>query len=182
VSAKGRDIAVIGLGMSCQTAWRIRHAVPLLRELTGDESLEEAGLPFDWLTGPLTSIARMMEVDRFFPEPDEVEMRPRPFWMDTTFFHAFTRDDGRSYDVPRFYGRSRGRAEHCAETLRSLRDVPRAVAFVSNTQNNLVQYAGEARPFSRMITVEHVSELKRATESFLGKTGGDRGRDARRSL
>lgn len=169
MSIKGQDIAIIGLGMSCQTSWQIRHALPLLRELTGDETLQAIGLPFDWLTGPLTSIARMMDADAFFPAREEVEMRPRPFWMDTTFFHAFTPDHGITYDVDALYEQSRGRAAHCANTLRSLRTVPRIVAFISNTQNNLVQFAGEPRPFSRTVTAEDVSDLKRSAEAYLEK-------------
>ncbi len=47
MSAVGQKVAVIGLGMSCQSSAQIRSHVPLLARLTGDETLKISAMPFD---------------------------------------------------------------------------------------------------------------------------------------
>jgi hypothetical protein len=169
MSAVGEQLAVMSLGMSCQTAEQIRRAAPLLREITGDPTIGPASLPFDWLIGPLSSISAMMENGTFFPERTEIEMRPRPYWMDTVFFHAFTSDHGKSYDVDRLYPAARQRSDHVIRTFQRLRNIPRIIAIVSNTQNNLTPVAAEPRSFSRTIASDAVAALKTAAEAYLGK-------------
>ena len=93
MSVVGRNLGVISLGMSCQSALQIRDNVDVLKRVCGDETLTASGLPFDSIVCPPESAIKMLRTDTYFPpSSDDVTLFRGAYWRDYNvyFRHEFT--------------------------------------------------------------------------------------------
>jgi hypothetical protein len=138
MSAIGDRVAIVSLGLSCQTSRQIDGHVPLLRQLTGDDSLEKTSLPFDWLISTTRGLVGLMEERSFFPETheafcaDQGRLRLRDhdvlYWHESRLF-AGGRD-------PRFED-SKAKFQYTSARFDRISKMDRVVAVMSDTQPNL---------------------------------------------
>jgi hypothetical protein len=72
--------AIIGLGISCQTAMQLVRNCEFVGRLLGAEATNHV-TPFDWLICDTAATARMIESDEYFPNNQtEIELEPKPRW------------------------------------------------------------------------------------------------------
>lgn len=165
MSAVGSEVAVVSLGMACQSSRQIRRHVPLLRKLIGDKSLRESSLPFDWLICPPESAARILEDSARFPEtPDEIQYQGGwPWWKkyNAYFWHEFLRK-GEHVPIAEGFENSRSKFLHLWDKFTDLANVPRRIFVLSNTQNNLVKVREWTGTIDPQFNQEPIEQLIRA--------------------
>lgn len=138
MSAIGDRIAIVSLGLSCQTSRQIDGHVPLLRQLTGDEGLEKTSLPFDWLISTPAGLAGLIEDRLFFPETqgelqaDQDRLRLRAH--DVLYWHV-SRLAAR-VGHPCFED-AKAKFAYLSARFEQIAKMDRVVAVISNTQPNL---------------------------------------------
>lgn len=147
-----RSLALVSLGISCQTAHQLRTHKNHLGELT------ELRTPFDWLYCPIKSVIKMVSSGTFFPvHPHEFDGHHRPYWsmMDVHFWHESVAD----------WSRASEKAMHVHRNWQSISDSARKVFLVSNTQNNVASnltsppWRAERRAYPPMDTAIHQDDL-----------------------
>jgi hypothetical protein len=145
VSIAGDGLAVISLGVSCQTAMQIRAHIRLITELAGvgiatpDINVDISSFPFDWRIMPAKGFCTMAAEGEFFPASmDDVRHAPPlpPAWAKHECFlwHDFLVAES-SYDVPRMF--QHDRAKHAYKMQKLMALMGRRIFILSNTQNNL---------------------------------------------
>ncbi len=125
----GSRLAVIPLGVSCQTA----HQVELHRreiEKRAEESLDDARTPFDWrIVGP-ADVAAMIEADELFPTSvDELSSDRNRYWKRRSCWFWHDKFD----DFSRFTSKQ----GHLVDNWRRIGEAKRKIFVISDTQNNL---------------------------------------------
>lgn len=140
MSAAGKKVAIVSLGMACQSSWQIRKHIRLLRELTQDRSLRESSMPFDWLISQPDGASKLIRDQAFFPEsPEEITRQGgRPWWgrYNTYFWHDFTRKRA-PIPISEGFENARQKYNHLWSKFQSIRNVERKIFVISNVQNNL---------------------------------------------
>lgn len=153
MAAVGESLAVVSLGMSCQTAEQIRRNVGLLSELAGEE-LEVKGTPLDWLITSPDGIVSMLDSFEFAPgSVEELEPRDKPYWPkhECYFWHE------PAFSHPRAF---LSKADHLRKNLRRLGEIGRRVFFFSNTQNNLPRIRETMGGMDFVLTPEGLEKLR----------------------
>ncbi|MEZ0170259.1 hypothetical protein [Microvirga sp. TS319] len=172
MSLIGTHTAVVSLGMSCQSAHQIRlHAKLISTCLRSGEALDASRLPFDWLICPPSSVLKILESGRFFPDHrDALELDHAPYWRDyhTYFWHDFL-DEDRHYDLSLDFQGTRDKYERLAEKFRALSKMRRLVFVISNSQNNLDFVADRTQALTPGMSASHIEELCDATDQFFGR-------------
>jgi hypothetical protein len=157
MSAMGVKWSVVSLGMSCQTALQINHAVPLLRTLLNDDTIALRACPFDWLIAPVDSVTRMLQSGEFYPRsPTELSVNHRPYWKaaNVYFWHDF-----KSANPHEEFATVGQKYAHTAENLRWVAKAKRTLFLVSNTQNNLVTDMARVGTFDAVIRGSSLAAL-----------------------
>lgn len=162
MSVIGERVAIISLGMSCQTAIQIEAHIELLKELTGDNTLEVRSLPFDSTIAPVSSVSKALSADRPFPRMAELTYRVKPYWAlaNIYYWHHF-RDGERlatSEKITKHIVAFKRRSKRLSEVLHSQR---RLIFFVSNTQPDLDEKSQEAKTFTPVIRASEMLKLRR---------------------
>lgn len=130
----GKTIAIASVGISCQTAHQIEHHHALLEQLAGEQLVKHA-TPFDWTICAPLDVAGMIRDRETFPndvsELTRKDNWPKPYWPRRRcwFWH-------KKLDVP---GQFRSHCLYEAQRWEEIRDRPRRLFFLSNTQNNLAR-------------------------------------------
>lgn len=152
MSAAGSNLAVVSLGVSCQSAMQIERHIARMPELAGVDvssalfdGFEKSGFPFDWRIQPAGSFHKQATARQFFPSTPE-DLVPRrgeigetapPLWvgMDCHFWHDF----GTKYpywDVLDAWDKTQ--EKHIGRIAKFLElGAKRTIFVLSNTQNNL---------------------------------------------
>ena len=171
MSAVGDKAVVASLGMACQTSRQIRRHIRLLRDLTGDKSLKQSSLPFDWLICQPDSAARMLEDSSFFPNnADEIVYKGgRPWWerYNAYFWHEFTRKH-QAMPIHEGFQNAYEKYSYLAGKFASLRRVQQRIFVVSNTQNNLDKVEEWTGTVDRRLNQESLRRLANAVDAFMG--------------
>ena len=132
------DLAICGLGMSCQTALQLDEHRAYLEELVGRPATR-CSTPFDWLVCGPSSIARMIAENRFFPQsPKGFTKSPYPRWDDLQVLYLHEKN------VVTNFGTASSKWQHITENFALISKARRKVFILSNTQNNLLKM-GEGR-------------------------------------
>jgi hypothetical protein len=124
-----KSVALISVGISCQTAHQLRSHKALVSEIIGD-AVQECATPFDWLLCPVSAAARMVSSGQFFPvDRQALDGNRRPYWpaMDVHFWHEHFEQ------WPDFITK----ATHVRDNWQRISNVERKVFILSNTQNNI---------------------------------------------
>ena len=170
MSAIGDRIAVVSLGLSCQTSRQIDGHVPLLRQLTGDESLEKASLPFDWLISTTRGLVGLIEEGSFFPETHEGfcadQGRLRLKAHDILYWHE-SRLFARAGD-PRFEN-SKAKFHYTSARFQQIAKLDRVVAVMSDTQPNLPWKEERWKIRLTDTSLAEAEEARNAFAKFLGR-------------
>lgn len=139
MSAVGTDIAVISIGVSCQTSMQIRHHADAISRLTNsrletDTSfLSESSFPLDWRITPARSFCDMAKRRSMFPDCiDEIDHIPVgeymvARWLGSHFWHDHI--DANTFDAVR--------SKFAHTTAKLFSPCRRRIFILSNTQNNL---------------------------------------------
>ncbi|MEO1199713.1 MAG: hypothetical protein AAFX39_10850 [Pseudomonadota bacterium] len=139
MSAIGDGCAIVSLGMSCQGARQLRKNLGLLGDLTGGEMAHGSHF-FDSLISPLEGIAQLLD-DGFpmFSRQDIADGPGHPTWRPygLRFLHHFREATGAEADIDVYFERDSSKFVHLREKFLNLRDVPRLIFIVQNSQNNL---------------------------------------------
>src|SRR5580692_5743681 len=137
ISAK---VAVVSLGMSCQTTWQIQSNARLLVELLHiAEPFAQGGMPFDWLIAPPASVASMLAARCLFPEcAEHLKLNFAPWWPahNVYYWHDFRLPDG-SYELATGFQQTAAKYQYLLNKFVGLAGVERRIFVISNTQNNL---------------------------------------------
>ncbi len=150
------DVAVISVGLSCQTAHQISVHAELIGSRLGGEAVQNS-TPFDWLICPPAAAARMISEWRFHPE-DTAELQPdyEPYWpeMGCWFWHHRKRIET---------GEFASYQAHVVARLQRMRDRRRAIFLISNVQDNMPWAADVARhPFDFHFRANDIRALESA--------------------
>jgi len=170
MSAIGERIAVVSLGLSCQTSRQIDGHVPLLRELTGDETIDKASLPFDWLISTPHGLESLIQSGRFFPDDqaavydDQGRLRSREH--DLLYWHVSRHASRR--DHPAFPD-ARSKFAHTSSRFGAIAKLDRVVGIVSNTQGNLPWVQDQWNVPLLDTTPEQADQVRRTFAHFLGR-------------
>lgn len=170
MSAIGERMAVVSLGLSCQTSRQIDGHVPLLRKLTGDETIDKASLPFDWLISTPHGLESLIGSGTFFPEDpaalydDHGRLRSREhellYWHVSR--HA-SRVGHPSFDD------ARSKFAHTSGRFGAISKLDRVIAVVSDTQGNLPWVQDEWKVPLLDTTPAQAEQLRRTFADFLGR-------------
>lgn len=170
MSAVGNRVAVVALGLSCQTSRQIDGHVWLLRRLTGDRTIKRVSLPFDWLISTARGLAGMMEERSFLPRTsagltdDQGRLRLRAhdvlYWHESRLL-AHAGHPGFRDTTAKF--------QHTSGRFDQIAQADRVVAVLSDTQPNLPEI--QEKWNFRLIdtTPEEADELRTAFANFLGR-------------
>ena len=168
MSAIGQKLAVVSLGMSCQSAWQIDLNVNVIELVSGD-SVAKSRLPIDWLICSPDSVGQMLRSDVFFPPSrEQFTVSPRPCWeeRDVYFWHEFKRRQsglarllGNRFDIKGGYESVRQKYRYLAEKFRALKELERLVFVISNTQNNLTDVQKETGIIEYVLDLDEVARL-----------------------
>jgi hypothetical protein len=164
MSAIGSTVAIVSLGMSCQSAHQINTQIPLLSRLVG-EPLEQRRLPFDWLICPVQSTVDCLRDWKFFPSsPEELTDRHRPYWQKRNIYYWHDENvTTRVWNVRQKY-------EHSARTLAKVREMRRRIFILSNSQNSLSRVSAATGTIQVKIDIEEIREAERAVNEIFGNS------------
>ena len=156
MSLLGKTLAVVSLGISCQTTFQLLRAKARISAAHG-EDLVEASMPFDWrIVGP-ADVAGMLKDDEFYPKDQaELTLDRRRYWARRRcwFWHDKWDD----------FGRFRSKQDHLVENWRKVPATRRQVFIASNTQNNLPAKRAEAGGFDVTTRLEDLFALQARLE------------------
>lgn len=170
MSAIGEQVAVVSLGLSCQTSRQIDGHVPLLRTLTGDETIDKASLPFDWLITTPHGLSEMIGDADFFPEDhtqlreDQGRLRHRRY--DVFYWHE-SRHLSRA-GHPGFAD-AKGKFEHTSARFDTIAKLDRVVGVLSDTQGNLPELEATWNLPLTNTGIEQADDVRGAFETLLGR-------------
>lgn len=170
MSAIGNKVAIVSLGLSCQTSRQIDGHVWLLRRLTGDDSLKKASLPLDWLISSARGVTGMLDDRSFLPRTaagfcaDQGRLRLRAH--DVIFWHE-SRLLARSGE-PRFRD-AQAKFRHTAARFDQIAQADRVIAVLSDTQPNLPAIQEKWKLRLADTTPEEAGEVRAAFAKFLGR-------------
>jgi len=170
MSAIGEKVAVVSLGLSCQTSRQIDAHVPLLRKLTGDETIEKVSLPFDWLISTAHGLTDMIGDRAFFPDShselsdDQGRLRHRKYdvfyWHHSRLLsHAGHPDFA---DAKAKFAHTSGRFEQIAR-------LDRVVGVVSDTQGNLPELEETWKVSLTSMSVGDADAIRGSFAKLLGR-------------
>ncbi|SMF66085.1 hypothetical protein SAMN02982989_3437 [Xaviernesmea oryzae] len=169
MSLTGNNVAVLSIGMSCQTSHQIREHASLLREVTGDPSLKVKALPFDWLISQPTSTLSILQSVKRFPDLDELAMRQgKPYWPrhNVYFWHAFKNDE-QQFDIPGTYNMVRETMLMRWERFSNAVIGRRLILVMSNTQNDLDGHCRAAGTMSSIFQMSKLNSIAREIRQIL---------------
>jgi hypothetical protein len=122
------NLAIVSVGMSCQTAHQIRQQKPFFDQLLGAEGVKHA-TPFDWLICPIPAALRLLDKASFYPKTrTELEKKHGRIWWPETgalYWHE-----------PNDFDLVRSKFNRLEQTWRALARRP-VLAIWSNSQSNL---------------------------------------------
>lgn len=163
-----KDIAIVSLGMSCQTAHQLRFNQPFLEDLgIGPEAIPANY--FDWLICPPDSASRLLAdgLPRF--ERKDIVLKSQPFWETYRFYfwHEFRHHE--IIDVDAYFEIGQQKFDYLRERFSRLHLYRRLVFVLSNIQGNLPQVRAETGALDFMLDDLKIQSLIRALESYLGR-------------
>lgn len=178
MSVIGDKAAVVSLGMSCQSGEQIRTHADLIARLVGDPTMRIATSVFDNIICRPASAVRMLEADTFYPlDPAALTVSQGAYWqeLDVYFWHEFRLHKRQILEYltgrlnrRRAFRELSGKYTHLGERFRSLRSRERLVFVISNTQNNLADYARETG-ISPVLDVAEVERLCDACDAYMDR-------------
>ena len=178
MSVIGDKAAVVSLGMSCQSGEQIRAHAELIARLLGDPTMRVATSVFDNIICRPASAVRLLEADTFHPkDASALTVSQGAYWkeFDVYFWHEFRLHKRypleylfRRVNKKRAYRELGGKYDHLSARFRSLRSRERLVFVISNTQNNLDDYAVETG-ISPVLDAAEVERLCDACDAYMGK-------------
>jgi hypothetical protein len=170
VSAIGDRVAIVSLGLSCQSSRQIDGHVPLLRELTGDAGLAKVSLPFDWLISTASGLTGMVADRCFFPEThtelcaDQNRLRLRAH--DILYWHEsrlFARAGHPGFED------AKAKFRHTSSRFEQISKMDRVVAVISDTQSNLPMIEEQWNVRLIDTSLEQVEELRREFSNLVDR-------------
>lgn len=177
MSLVGEKIAVVSLGMCCQSTFQIRHHADLITRLSGDPTAKISGMPFDGLICPPHAAVKMLREDRFHPQRvDELTLSEGAYWkeMDTYFWHEFrpgkkTLFGRQKISLEQSYQSLTEKYKYMADKFRKLSNVRRLIFVICNTQNNLPFVAELTGTIDYVLTLDSVNDLAAQGDNFFGR-------------
>ena len=169
MSVVSPKVAIVSLGMSCQTTWQIQANAPLLAALLQiAEPFAQGGMPFDWLISPPASVAGMLAGRRLFPaSADELRLNFAPYWPqhNVYYWHDF-RLPGGGYDLAAGFSEATAKYQYLLNKFANLSHVERRIFVIANTQNNLDQVAQATGTVKDRLYSADIVELCDTTDRF----------------
>src|SRR5437879_3098705 len=179
MSVVGDKVAVVSLGMSCQTAVQIRDHVSVIAASAGDATLRPSALPFDSIVCHPASAVKMLQAEQFYPATsDKLALYRGALWTDygVYFRHECTLRKSHPIEyLRRKVNLARGHRELAAkfaylgEKFRRLSEVDRLVFVLSNSQNDLGEYWDEVG-ISSTFAKNDVETLCDECDRFFGRS------------
>ena len=156
----GRSTVIVPVGISCQTAFQIDRAKPMLEVELG-EPLEHFATPFDWrIVGP-GDLAGIIRDNAFYPAtPSELTGNRRPHWpaRNCWFWHEKFDD----------FAKFTAKQAHLAWNWGRIFEAKRRIFVVSNTQNNLPKVQRERGGFHVLVDGADLRALGDALRAVFG--------------
>lgn len=154
------DIAILSVGMSCQTAWRLKEAQGMIDGIVGQAGRQH-GTPFDWIIARPTAVRQALETGRYRPDSPEdlVTSKNRFFWRDggIWYWHEATA-------LSDFDG-FRSKFDRLAETMERLRR-KRVLAIWSNCQADLTAPGRRFPSLQPQVSGPELVRLARTLEAW----------------
>ena len=172
MSLVGVNVAIVSLGMSCQTTWQIQSNAPLIATLlrTADR-VSQGGMPFDWLICPPVSVANMLAARSFFPAAKaQLQLNHAPYWPEHNvyYWHDFRLPAG-GYDTAAGFEQATAKYQYLLNRFSGLSSMARRIFVISNTQNNLDQVARSTGTISDRMAAVDIETLCEATDRFFSQ-------------
>jgi hypothetical protein len=135
MSISSNKVAIVSIGISCQTAYQIRNHKEYIKELLNLPDICESTYPFDWVICPPENI--LCQIDSsFFPQsPDELERRSGVVcWPSVGVYYW---NDFHSGDINANFEDIGSKFSHLNQKWGKLCEFDKVIFVLSNTQNNL---------------------------------------------
>jgi hypothetical protein len=169
MSVVSPKVAIVSLGMSCQTTWQIQSNARLLVELLRiAEPVAQGGMPFDWLISPPAAVASMLAARRLFPErTEELQLNFAPWWPahNVYYWHDFKLPEG-GYELSAGFQQATAKYQYLLNKFAGLAGVERRIFIIANTQNNLNQVARATGTINAGLAAADIIDLCAATDRF----------------
>jgi hypothetical protein len=177
MSLMGDKVAVVSLGMCCQSTFQIRHHAKLIAELSGDPTAKISGMPFDGLICSPEAAIKMLREKRFYPERmNELTILEGAYWkeVDAHFWHEFRASkkgllNRGKLDPERAYRDLVEKYSYMSAKFCGLSTVPRLIFVICNTQNNLPLVAKLTGTVDYVLDLESICDLAAQTDEFFGR-------------
>lgn len=156
------DVAICGLGMSCQTAMQLDTHKGYLEQLIGQSAVRRT-TPFHWLISSPLSIAQMVQEDCFFPERiGAFSKTPQPRWDEMQVLYYHEKNIGDSFSE------LRSKWRHIAENFSLIKTILRKIFILSNTQNNLLPAGSALNAGWSVVSNDTMATVRSALEARFG--------------
>lgn len=179
MSLLGEKVAVVSLGMSCQSAHQIERHARLIASLCGDPTMKISRYPFDNVICPPVSASQLLDADRFHPVSiGEVEVSGDGggHWRDMGVHYWHEMRPVRTgilrrkrLDPERAFRAMTDKYAHMASKFRQLPDVERLIFVISNSQNNLDMVARVTGNLNFVLEPAAIDRLADRADAYLGR-------------
>ncbi|MEP3276963.1 MAG: hypothetical protein ABJN26_10655 [Stappiaceae bacterium] len=164
-----KEIALVSLGMSCQTAHQLRFNQPYLEDFgIGPEAIPSNY--FDWLICPPDSAARLLAdgLPRF--ERGDIVLKSQPFWEAYQFYfwHEFRHHE--IIDIDAHFEIGQQKFDYLRERFSRLHLYRRLIFVLSNIQGNLPEVHAETGALDFMLDDQRIQALRSVVQSYLGRS------------
>lgn len=135
-------VAIVSVGMSCQTSYQIRNNIDFIKEYLGLSDVCISAHPFDWLVCPPANAVDLIDSNFFPGSSDELEKRRSAgqdvvCWLPKGIY--YWHDFNQPVDIATDFDRVKSKYEHLNRKWKILQNCERVIFVLSNTQNNLPQ-------------------------------------------
>ncbi|WP_417666576.1 hypothetical protein [Roseibium sp.] len=171
MSAGSPNIAIVSLGMSCQSARQIRSSIEIMSDALQEEIVPERHF-FDGLISPVAGMAQLFE-DGFpiFARKDIAPGPGHPTWQPygIRFLHHFRAEPEAEADIDAHFEEDLSRFSYLRSKFIALKKRPRIVFVISNSQNNLDEVARDTGIERLHFDKGELLRLQKAVDGFLDR-------------
>lgn len=168
-----RELSVVSMGMSCQTANQISQNKALISELAQTELIERSTY-MDYVITDVNKLITWFDDDcPAYPELNEISILTKPGWLKygMYFWHDFGANKHETYEsVVENYQLFISKRTRKRDNLKLCSQSRRTYVFWSNTQNNLTDMPEmDFQNINPVVRVSQLVQLKQRYDQYIGQ-------------